>query len=193
MLAYGGMNTEAYINVCKDLEDSRSTGNPYWNAGPRTVDLIISYIQKLGQCRVLEIGTSNGYTALRLAPSLIEVGGSITTIESHKERGDIAEHNFRSVDVGSIVTLVHGHAPEIFDSLAGVFDLIFLDATKYEHVSYVQALLPLMSEHCVVIADNIHSHEESMKPFIEYMYSLPGFSVEILSTETGILVAEKEL
>ncbi len=187
------MNTEVYNNVCKELEDRRATGNPYWNAGPQTVDLIISYIQKLGQCRVLEIGTSNGYTALRLVPSLIEVGGSITTIESHKERGDLAEHHFRIAEVGSIITLVHGHAPEIFDSLTGLFDIVFLDATKYEHVSYVQALLSLMNAHCVVIADNIHSHEEAMKPFIEYMYSLPSFSVEILSTETGILVADKEL
>lgn len=187
------MNSEIYTAVCKDLENLRITENPYWNAGPETIGLIVSYIQKFEQCRVLEIGTSNGYTALRLVPTLMKVGGTLTTIESHKERGELAEHHFRSAEVKDIVTLVHGHAPEIFDSLTGVFDLIFLDATKYEHVSYVQALIPLMSEYCVIIADNIHSHEESMKPFIEYMYSLSGFSVEILSTETGILVAKKEL
>lgn len=141
---------------------------------------------------MLEIGTSNGYTALRLVPVLMEVGGTLTTIESHKERGELAADHFRSAEVENTVTLVHGHAPEIFDLLTGVFDLIFLDATKYEHVSYVQALLPLVNDHCVIIADNIHSHEQSMKPFIEYMYSLSGFSVEIMSIETGILVAEKE-
>lgn len=187
------MNSEMYTSVCKDLENLRIGENPYWNAGPETVSLLISYIQRIPQCRVLEIGTSNGYTALRLVPALVEVGGSLVTIESHKERGELAATHFQSAGVGDVVTLVHGHAPEIFDSLTGVFDLIFLDATKYEHTSYIQALLPLMSERCIIVADNIHSHEEAMKPFIEYMYSLPGFSVEILSTETGILVAEKEL
>ncbi|HRH23114.1 MAG TPA: class I SAM-dependent methyltransferase [Candidatus Magasanikbacteria bacterium] len=187
------MNNEVYTRVCNELENLRVSENPYWNAGPKTVDLIISYIKNSPQCRALEVGTSNGYTALRLVPALIEVGGTLTTIESHKERGELAEHHFRCAEVEDTITLVHGHAPEIFDSLTGVFDLIFFDATKYEHVSYVTALLPFMNQACVVIADNIHSHEEAMKPFIEYMYSLAGFSVEILSIETGILVARKEV
>lgn len=187
------MNNEVYITLCKDLENVRVIENSYWNAGTETVDLLVSYIQHIPHCRMLEIGTSNGYTALRLVPILMQVGGTLTTIESHKERGELAKHHFRTAEVEDTITLVHGHAPEIFDSLTEKFDLIFLDATKYEHISYVQALLPLMSEHCIIIADNIHSHEESMKPFIEHMYSLPGFAVEIVSIETGILVARKEL
>ncbi len=187
------MNNDVYTRVCNELENLRVLENPYWNAGPKTVDLIISYIQKSPRCRALEVGTSNGYTALRLVPALIEVGGTLTTIESHQERGELAATHFQSAEVGDIITLLHGHAPEIFDSFTGVFDLIFFDATKYEHVSYVRALLPLMNQGCVIIADNIHSHEEAMKPFIDYMYSLHGFSVDILSIETGILVARKEV
>ncbi len=193
VLAYGCMNNDIYTQICVELEKLRIAENPYWNAGPQTVDFLISQIQHIPHCRMLEIGTSNGYTALRLVPALREVGGTLTTVESHKERGELAKHHFRSAEVEDIITPVHGHAPEICDSLTGKFDLIFLDATKYEHVSYVQELLPFMSEHCIIIADNIHSHEESMKPFVEYLYSVPGFAIEIFPIETGILVARKEL
>lgn len=187
------MNIEKYQRICLQLETLRKEGNPYWNAGPETVDLIISYIRSISQCRMLEIGSSNGYTALRVAPALVEVQGTLVTIESHTERGDSAQANFKESCVTDVVTLVRGHAPEICGTLTGTFDLVFLDATKYEHESYVSALLPFLGTHAVIIADNILSHADAMKPFVDYMKSASIFSVEILPLETGILVAKKQI
>ncbi len=186
------MNQDKYTEICNKLERLRLGENPFWNAGSRTVEEIILCIQRISNCRMLEIGTSNGFTALRLAPTLRSVHGSLITIESHQERGDLSEENFRLAGVEDIITLIRGHAPEILSSLSGIFDLVFLDATKYEHVSYVEQLIPLLSSNAIVIADNIFSHEEVMKPFVEYMQSLPNFSVEIKKIDTGLLVAQKQ-
>lgn len=186
------MNTEKFQQICQELEVLRKGGNPYWNAGPETVSVIISYIHGISHCRMLEIGSSNGYTALRLVPALSDAQGSLTTIESHTERGNMAEANLRESGVTDVVTLVRGHAPEIFSALTGTFDLVFLDATKYEHESYVKNLLPFLGPDAVIIADNILSHADAMKPFIDYMQSIGVFLVKILPLETGILIAKKQ-
>lgn len=191
MLGYSIMHVENYTKICSDLEKVRIGGNPYWNAGPETIQYITSCIAYTPHCRVLEVGTSNGYTALRLAPALIEVFGTMVTIESHAERSDSAEQNIQFAGIGDVVTLVRGHAPEVFHSLQGTFDLVFLDATKYEHTSYVAQLLEYFNERTIIIADNVLSHAEALSSFVAYMYSLPGFSVEILDIETGLLVAKK--
>ena len=185
------MNKEKYQEICDSLEKLRLEGNPYWNASPEVVFVLESHVRRVPHCRMLEIGCSNGYTALRLVPALLEVRGTLVTVESHVQRGEIAIENFRLAEVIDVVTLLRGHAPEIFSELSGEFDVVFLDATKYEHVSYVEKLLPLLSSQATIIADNIFSHTDAMKPFVEYMHSLKGFSVEIKQLGTGLLIAEK--
>lgn len=183
------MNIESYQHLCRSLEELRSAGNPYWNAGPATIEFLIRHIEKFHQCRMLEIGTSNGYTALRLVPVLSEVEGTITTVESHAGRGALARKHFDEVEVGDRVTLLPGHAPEVFSELTGTFDLVFLDATKYEHASYVEGLLPYLRVGSIIVADNVESHHEAMAAFVRFMQESPRFSAEVLPIETGILVA----
>jgi len=185
------MNSQNYKYICTQLEKLRLDGNPYWNADSVVVDRLIAYIDPVPQCRVLEIGTSNGYTALRLVPALMRTQGHLVTIESHLERGGIAQEYFVSAGVESYITLVQGHAPEIFSQIEGVFDSVFLDATKYEHISYMQAIRDRLSPSAVIIADNVLSHDDAMNPFVEYMLSLPEFVVEIEQVGDGLLIARR--
>lgn len=185
------MNSQNYQYICTQLEKLRLDSNPYWNADSVVVDRLITFIDSASQCRVLEIGTSNGYTALRLVPALMRVGGHLVTIESHVERGGIAQEYFVSAGVEAYITLIRGHAPEIFSQIEGVFDIVFLDATKYEHIAYVQAILDRLSPLAMIIADNVLSHEEAMNPFVAYMSSLPEFVVEIEQIGDGLLIARR--
>ena len=183
------MNGETYTTICTTLETLRTQGNPYWNAGPRTIELLAHHIAQIPGCRMIEIGTSNGYTALRLVNALQGVQGTLTTIESHRERGDLAERHLSEAEVTDVVHLLRGHAPEVFSRLTGTYDLIFLDATKYEHASYVEGLIPYLRPGSVIVADNVTSHPEAMSVFVRFMQDSPLFSTEIFPIETGVLVA----
>src|ERR671914_3036762 len=44
--------------------------------------------------RMLEIGTSNGYSTLWLASAGRDIGGSVTTVEKHQYKIDLATANF---------------------------------------------------------------------------------------------------
>lgn len=103
---------------------------------------------------ILEIGTAVGFSAILMA-----VYGSpeaeITTIEDYGKRIPVAKENFRRAGVEDRIRLLEGDAAEILPSLAGPYDLIFLDAAKGQYIRFLPEILRLMRPGSVLIADNV--------------------------------------
>ena len=57
--------------------------------------------------RVLEIGTSNGYSTLWLAEAARGIDGSVTTVESADDKIGLASANFARSGLSPFITLVH--------------------------------------------------------------------------------------
>ncbi len=167
----------------------QSSGNSTWNVSEEVGLFLRNLIIQRNATHILEIGTSIGYSALFLAEGALSTNGHITTIESHAERRTKAKEAFTNAGVTDIITLVEGHAPEIFSSLTGTWDFIFFDATKYEHTSYIEALLPKLKERVCVVADNCLSHANAMAPYMAFMETLPHFTHELLEKGSGLFVS----
>src|SRR5258706_12565473 len=60
--------------------------------------------------RVLEIGTSNGYSTLWLAEAARDTGGAVTTVEFAEEKIRLASANFARSGLSGFITLVHDDA-----------------------------------------------------------------------------------
>ena len=60
--------------------------------------------------RVLEIGTSNGYSTLWLAEAASAIGGSVTTVEFSEYKIGLASVNFARSGLSPFITLVHDDA-----------------------------------------------------------------------------------
>lgn len=80
--------------------------------------------------RILEIGTSIGYSTTSMAMVSQQFGGSITTIEYDSKVADQARINFEKAGVSSVIEIIVGDAKEIVPSLSEIFDFIFLDVDK---------------------------------------------------------------
>jgi predicted O-methyltransferase YrrM len=104
---------------------------------------------------IVEIGTSNGYSALWFTLALINTGGTLTTFEIDPQRVLIARENFRRAGVDSIVTVVEGNAHEEVMKLKEPIDIVFLDADKSGYLDYLNKLLPLVRARGLVIAHNM--------------------------------------
>ncbi|MBI1995983.1 MAG: class I SAM-dependent methyltransferase, partial [Deltaproteobacteria bacterium] len=57
--------------------------------------------------RVLEIGTSNGYSTLWLASAARAIGGSVTTVEKSQYKIGLATTNFARSGLASYISQVH--------------------------------------------------------------------------------------
>jgi len=81
--------------------------------------------------RVLEIGTSNGYSTLWLASAARAIGGSVTTVELSEYKVGLASTNFARAGLAPFISLVHDDAGRVLErSGDGAFDLIFLTTPR---------------------------------------------------------------
>jgi caffeoyl-CoA O-methyltransferase len=103
--------------------------------------------------RVLEVGTYSGYGTLSMAAGLPD-GGRIDTCELRPEHAAFAQRYIEEAGYGDRVTVHVGPALETIEKLEGDFDFVFIDADKVNYENYYAAVLPRLTEHGLIAADN---------------------------------------
>ncbi len=187
---------ERISTVLKALEAVPGKQEKFWNVPPETGNFLNMTVRSAHARNVLEIGTSNGYSGLWFAEALSHTGGKLYTVESHRERFDLAAKSFEEAGVGPIVEQIFGHAPEVFltpefKKRGLVFDLIFLDATKVEYESYLESVLPLLKREGLLIADNVLSHHGELEGFLADVQQKKELQSLVLPLGSGLLFALK--
>ena len=107
-----------------------------------------------GASRILEIGCFTGYSALSMAAAL-PAGGSIITCEVDPERAATARRHFDASPWGDRIDVRVGPALDTIAGLDGPFDLVFIDADKINYLNYYEAVLPMLADHGLIVADNV--------------------------------------
>lgn len=113
--------------------------------------------ESIGAQRVIELGTSTGYSGLWLLLALRKTGGTLVTYEINVGRQAIARGNFERAGVGALATLVLGDAHEELRKLDGPVDLVFIDADKAGYPDYLRKVLPLVRPGGLIVAHNMAS------------------------------------
>lgn len=111
----------------------------------------LAALAKSNNCRtMLEIGTAVARTAVYMA----EQGLNVTTIERDPDMIRQARRNI--AESGQSVRLVEADAREA--DIQGTFDLIFIDAAKSQYRRFFERYAPLLSEHGIIVTDNMKFH-----------------------------------
>lgn len=177
-------------NIFDVIKNLQKTIDIYWNVGEQTGQFLNLIIKSFNCKKVLEIGTSNGYSGIWIAEALSQNNGHLYTIESHKkERFGLATGNFKKSGLTKNITQILGHAPEAIPSSPKFFDLILLDATKYEYCDYLKTVIPHTKKNSIIIADNVISHKKELKEFSKKISALKNFQSFELNIGKGLLLA----
>ncbi|MFC1599874.1 O-methyltransferase [Patescibacteria group bacterium] len=153
-----------------------------------TGQFLYNLIVKNDYKKILEIGTSIGYSGLWFAKALRETGGKLYTVESNNERYEIARENFSEAEVLDIVKQLKGHAPDV--PIPDMVDFLFLDATKFEYKYYLSTYLFHMKKGGMIVADNAISHAEDMKVYIDMVNNSDQLETKLVELGTGLLVSK---
>ena len=177
-------------NVLRELE---KTQKQFWNISRPTAKFLYSLIVAHGSKSVLEVGTSNGYSGIWLGKAVKKTGGHLTTIEFYDKRLDIAKENFRVCQVDDIITTLKGSALTILEYLPDDFriDFAFVDANKSEYIKYFDIIDKHMVRGGLLACDNVLSHEEKCRPFIDKINTHPDWENVILKLPAGLSLARK--
>ena len=110
-------------------------------------------VHGLAAKRVLELGTYSGYGTLSMAAGLPE-GGRIDSCEISEEHAAVARRYLEQAGYSDRVTVHVGPALETIRGLDGEFDFVFIDADKENYVAYYEEVLPRLTAHGLIAADN---------------------------------------
>jgi predicted O-methyltransferase YrrM len=144
--------------------------------------------------RVLEIGTSNGYSTLWLASAARAIGGSVTTVELAEYKIALAAANFARADLARYISIIHDDAGRVLeDSRDGAFDLVFLDSERPEYPGWWPKLRRVLRPGGLLVVDNATSHPEQMEPFVALVNADAEFSTSLVPVGNGEFLAVRSL
>jgi predicted O-methyltransferase YrrM len=164
------------------------------NITPETGELLAILVQATKARRVLEIGTSNGYSTLWLADAVRAIGGSVVTIEVSEAKADMARQNLECVGLSHWVHLEVMDAGQFLGRYAASqFELIFLDSDRKEYSAWWPSLQTALAAGGMLVVDNAVSHAGEMKEFIEQVATTPGWRSVVVPVGKGELLALKPM
>jgi predicted O-methyltransferase YrrM len=133
------------------------------NVEPESARMLAVLVRALRPRRMLELGTSNGYSTIWLADAARAVGGRLTSVEIDARRSAQSEQNLQRAGLREHVEL---RLEDAQTTLAGsadeLWDVIFLDAERPAYTSYWPELVRTLSPSGLLIVDNAISHEHDL-------------------------------
>lgn len=142
--------------------------------------------------RVLEIGTSNGYSTLWLSRAARAIGGSVTTVEKSSYKIDLASKNFVRSGLASYISQVQDDAGRLLERTAeSAFDMIFLDSERPEYPGWWPNLRRVLRPGGMLVVDNATSHPVEIAPFIALVTADADFVTSLVPVGNGEFLAVK--
>ena len=169
--------------VRKILDEMESKIGRYWSTPRKDAEFLHLMVKATRAVNVLEVGTSQGYSAIWMGLGLEETGGRLTTIEIDTERHALAQRNVQEAGLAGRVTLIRGDAHREIAGLKGPFDFVFLDADKDGQMDYFRKLYPKkLAPGAIIAVHNAISEAGDMKDYTDMIRRHPDFDTVIVST-----------
>jgi len=147
--------------------------------GPSKGQILVKVIREIKPKRILEVGALIGYSAILMGKELAN-DAHLITIEIDPHTAKIAEENLRKAEIPPTVEVLVGDAIEVIPRLAGMFDLVFIDADKSEYLDYLRLIEDKLQKGSVVVADNV----EHAPPYLNYVRSSGKYSSRFVPVGT---------
>jgi predicted O-methyltransferase YrrM len=108
-----------------------------------------------GSRRILEIGSSYGYSTVWLAAAARTTGGKVQSLELKDFKIEHARQALTRAGLSSRVEFHQGDCLETLQALSGPFDFVLLDVWKDLYVPCFELLHPKLAQGGVICADNM--------------------------------------
>ena len=144
--------------------------------------------------RVLELGTSYGYSTLFLADAVRQVGGTLITMELVDYKQAAARAMLEQAGLAEVVDFRLGDAVSLIAADPGPFDLVLLDIWKELYVPCLEAVYPKLSDEGVIAADNMIEpavFRDSAREYRAAVRALPDMQSILLPVGSGIELSVK--
>lgn len=172
---------------------------------PDGIEFLCNYIKENNIKNILEIGTAIGYSAIKMA--LVDNDIKITTIERDEERYNMAIENIKKFGLDNRIDVILKDAIDV--EVDGIYDLIFIDASKGHSIDFFNKYKQNLSNNGVIITDNLSFHglveDESLaitknqkglvkriKKFIDFLDNNQEYITEYINVGDKISISRRK-
>jgi predicted O-methyltransferase YrrM len=163
------------------------------NLEPVTAQLLGVLVRACGARRVLELGTSNGYSTLWLADAVEATGGELVSVDIDAARSAMARAALAEAGLVELVELRTEDAERALrESEDGAWDLIFLDSERPAYTGYLPDLLRTLRPGGMLAIDNVISHEHELTEFTALIEAEPGLAQTVVAIGAGLRLVVRD-
>ena len=163
------------------------------NVEPPTAELLAVLIRATGARRILELGTSNGYSTIWLADAAEDTGGRVVSVDVDGSRTDLARENLRRAGLDALVELRTQDAAETLTrSDDAEWQFVFLDAERPAYRGYLPDLVRTLAVRGLLAIDNVESHANELIEFTSQIEADPTLTQTVVPVGAGLRLAVRE-
>ena len=158
--------------------------------GSETGQLLAVLARSLKSPRILELGTSFGYSTVWLAFAARAVGGHVTTLELYEHKSAFARQMSEKAGLADLVDFRVGDALDLLKELPGPWDFVLIDHWKDLYLPSYELLRFNLAPGAILVADNmLRGGEETILDYAEAVRATEGMDSVLLPVGSGILVS----
>jgi|SRR5579871_683588 len=150
-------------NTLSAEESARRIDEMLLPVGRATGSLMNLLIRESGARRILEVGSSYGYSTVWLAEGARAVAGKVISLELRAAKTEYATSQLARARLDNYVEFRIDDALESLARLAGPFDFVLIDLWKDMYVPVFERLYPKLAPGALIVADNM-LEPESARP-----------------------------
>lgn len=162
----------------------------YRNVEPETAELIGVLIRATRAQRILELGTSNGYSTIWLADAAEATGGRVVSVDIDAERTGQARANLRHAGLADRVELrTEDAAATLAGSPDAAWEFVFLDAERPAYAGYLRDLVRVLAPGGLLAIDNVVSHAHELGAFTRLIEAEASLTQTVVPVGAGLRLA----
>lgn len=163
--------------------------NRYRNIEPESAQYLAMLVRIQQSKKILEIGTSTGYSTLWLADAAQVTSAKITTLEIEPKRTAQAHLFAKELAVDDVIDFKVIDALDFLKKNTQTFDFILLDAEREAYVAYWPYLQKILEQrNGVLVVDNVISHAAEVNSLISLVKNDARFLTTTLALGAGLFV-----
>jgi predicted O-methyltransferase YrrM len=156
----------------------------------RETGTILNILAKVaGARRILELGTSYGYSTTWLAEAARATGGKVVSIDIDPKKQRFARDALARVGLADFVEFKAGDALKILPQLTGPFDFVLVDLWKDLYVPCLDLFYPKLAPGALIAADNMlmpdYARADAAR-YREHIRAKPNIESILLALGSGV-------
>jgi predicted O-methyltransferase YrrM len=160
------------------------------NLEPDTAVLLNLMLRIARGRTVVEIGTSNGYSAIWLADAVRDTGGAVVTVDVETSADAVA--NVAHAGLPDLVTFETGDGGAYLAGRpAASVDLLFLDAERVQYPGWWPHPKRVLRPGGVLAVDNVLSHPDEVAEFLSLAGADPEITGDTIGVGKGLYLAQR--